>query len=249
MKLFDDQIRKMTEALNLCEAPRRFAYSAAGDWPDAGHNELVMLRDAAFELGGGMLQSVNCTCVTTNEELVSEDEILVYGRDLTSINADTPFARMAFLLIDEPSDDDEKTYNAIKNLEFVRYNVHPKGYMIRVSAESNQEQVRISKDAKAKGITFESVGNDYISHYKKLPGVKAVRLIFMTDNDDLSQLIAAAKKVDEITNTLTHILDGIPTDCGSCSLKPVCDEVDGLKEMHMKQREELKNKRGGRNNA
>ena len=41
-----------------------------------------------------------------------------------------------------------------------------------------------------------------------------------------------AKKVDDITKTLSHILDGLPTDCGHCSLKPVCDEVEGMKELH-----------------
>ena len=24
----------------------------------------------------------------------------------------------------------------------------------------------------------------------------------------------------------------MPTDCGSCSLKPICDEVEGMKELH-----------------
>ena len=43
---------------------------------------------------------------------------------------------------------------------------------------------------------------------------------------------AAAKKANDITNTLTHILEGLPTDCSVCSLKGICDEVEGMKELH-----------------
>ena len=41
-----------------------------------------------------------------------------------------------------------------------------------------------------------------------------------------------AKKVHEITMTLSKILEGMPTDCSLCSLKPICDEVEGMKELH-----------------
>ena len=41
-----------------------------------------------------------------------------------------------------------------------------------------------------------------------------------------------AKKANDITNTLTTILEGIPTDCSVCSLKGICDEVEGMKELH-----------------
>ena len=39
------------------------------------------------------------------------------------------------------------------------------------------------------------------------------------------------KKVDLMSNV---ILEGMPEDldCASCSFKPVCDEVEGLKELH-----------------
>ena len=45
----------------------------------------------------------------------------------------------------------------------------------------------------------------------------------------------SAKKANDITKTLTHILDGMATDCRSCNLKPICDEVEGMRELHFKQ--------------
>ena len=245
MNLYDELIRKMGGAFDG-KAPARYPYNSAKTWQDTGHNELVMLRDAAFELGGNNLPTVNCTCVTTTPDLIPEDEILVYGKDLQELRGDASFVRLAFLDIEDIGEDvdEEQAYNAIKKLEFVRYNVHPAGYMVRVSTESNQEQVRVSKAAVSKGITFEKIGNAYISKYKEIPGVKHVRIIFATGLSDLSEWKAGAKKTDEITRTLTHILDGINFDCGSCNFKEVCDDTPGLKEAHIRQREDLKRRLG-----
>lgn len=61
----------------------------------------------------------------------------------------------------------------------------------------------------------------------------AVKLIFVTAPDaDFKALQAAAKTTKDITLTLAKILEGMPTDCGSCNLKPICDEVEGMKELH-----------------
>ncbi len=105
--------------------------------------------------------------------------------------------------------------------------------MVRVSSQSNQEQVRISKDALKEGINFARVGASYISKYKAVSQVKNVRVIFITDTALVEALSPNADKVDAITRTLTHILDGMPTDCGHCSMKPVCDEVEGMRELHL----------------
>ena len=138
----------------------------------------------------------------------------------------------------EEDKDSEKAFAAIRNLEFVRYHVFPKGYMVRVSARSNQEQIRISRNALENGISFAKVGALYIRKYKEVSGVKNVRVIFITEKELVEKLLPNADKVDTITKTLTHILDGMPTDCGHCSMKPVCDEVDGMKELHLGKRKQ-----------
>jgi CO dehydrogenase/acetyl-CoA synthase beta subunit len=229
MKLYDAIIEK-TLAVFAGRAAAVWPGGAAKPWDDTGASELVLLRDAAYELGAE--GSVNYTCVTTGDALVPADTIELYGPDLGSIRKDCRFARIALLSTDDPGGD-EDAYNAVRKLEFVRYHVFPKGYMVRVSSESNQEQVRVSKKALRDGISFRRVGEDYLAQYKKIPGVRHVRLIFAVDPPALPELIENAKQVDAITKTLTHILDGIPLDCGHCAMKPVCDEVDGLREAHM----------------
>ena len=91
----------------------------------------------------------------------------------------------------------------------------------------------MSKAAIKGGIRFAAVGADYIARYREVPGVKAVRVYFVTEKAAVEALRPNAKKVDDITKTLSHILDGMPTDCGHCTLKAVCDEVEGMREMHL----------------
>lgn len=236
MKLYDGIIQETEDVLSA-KMPKRYSYDPRKSWKDTGSGELVMRRDAAYELGGSGHPSVNYTCATTSGR-ITENEILVYGPDLQEIRADVPFARILFLETKDLGEesDTEKAYESIRNLEFVRYHVYPEGYMIRVSSESKQEQVRVSRKAIRGGITFARVGADYITKYLARPEVRYVRVIFITEPALAEKLQPYADRVDAITKTLTHILDGIPTDCGSCQMKPVCDEVDGMRELHMGQK-------------
>ena len=108
--------------------------------------------------------------------------------------------------------------------------------MIRSSTDNFREQVRVSTEAKNKGITFEQVGNLYIRHFKKDPNVLNVRLVFLTAEDAKYDLLHDdAKKTRSITRALSKILEGMSTDCNSCNLKSICDEVEGMRELHFGQ--------------
>ena len=236
MELYNSVIRQ-AEGLGGSSAPRRFGYDPGRAWPDSGEFELVMLRDAAYELGGGSRAAVNFTCVTTSPALVERDEILVYGPDLGELKADCDYVRITLLRVgdieSDDEDDTEQAFRAIQNMDFVKYRVFPKGYMIRTSSESNREQVRVSKNAIRQGVSFERIGDDFIRQYKQDPNVLAVKMIFITAPDgDYAGAKKCAKTAHDITMSLTKILEGMPTDCGSCSLKPICDEVEGMKELH-----------------
>ena len=233
MDLYNSFIQD-TEA--MLGAPRtRWAYAERNAWKDVGESELVLMRDAAFELGGSGKSAVNFTCVTSDPNLIDTDEVLLYGPDLKEIKGDVPFARIVVLGVDGISGEEQDAYNAIRNMEFVKYHVFPEGYMMRVSPESSREQIRVSKKAVKKGISFQSVGCDFIKQYKKNPQIKHVRVIFITDpNVDYKKLLETANKVNDVTKTMNTILEGLPedVDCAHCSFKPVCDEVEGLKELH-----------------
>ena len=242
MKLFDALIRDAGEHFGA-SAPRRYPYMPEKAWPESESFELVMLRDAACELGG--TYGVNFTCVTSDAGLVPADEIVVYGDDLGKLRQDTPYARIALLRVGQIAGEDgentESAFRAIQHMDFVKYHVFPKGFMLRTSSDAGREQVRLSREAVRDGIDFAAVGNAFLRRYKQDPHVLAVKLIFVTAADaDYSALQKDAGTAKDILLTLSKIMEGLPTDCGTCSLKSVCDEVEGMRELHFGKAQEEK---------
>ena len=196
MELYNSIIEKV-EGLIGSSQPRRYKYDPSRTWEDVGGNQLIMMKESAYELGGDNKPAVNYACVSS-DDYVTEDEILVYGRDLPEISGSVPFARIVLVKVanlrGEGEEDTEPVFRAIQDIDFVKYHVYPKGYMIRSSSDSFREQVRVSKEAVRKGICFEKVGNSYIKQYRKDPNVMAVRVIFVTAPDaDYAEMKKDAK--------------------------------------------------------
>ena len=232
MELFNSLIHD-TRALLEKGNPKVWDYSERECWTDIGSSELVLQKDAAYELGAAGRGSANYVLFSSSPELVDRDQVLLYGPDLREIRGDVDFARIVLLRVGVLDDDDEQVYRILKDIEFAKYHVYPEGYMVRMSPENYREQVRVSKQAVRKGISFKAIGNSYIKAYKKDPNVLNATVIFLTaPGFDYKALRDNAKKASDITNTLTHILEGLPTDCSVCALKDICDEVEGMKELH-----------------
>lgn len=134
---------------------------------------------------------------------------------------------------DITKDGEQAAFAIIKGIETKKYGVYPEGYMIRAAAFSNREQARVSRKALDKGLTFEQVGNLFIRQYRRSRFVQAVKVIFITlPQAPYRDLDGLAARTNKITGALNHILDDVDMDCKACEWKPVCDEVEGLKEMH-----------------
>ncbi len=225
MNFFDSVIDKVNNTVyefsqkSLCENTEKL-------WRENSHSCVLMLRDTAFELKG-----VGFNLVTQRE---LSDSICLVGKDLYEINGDSRFTRACFISI-EPQEDEQSLYNLIKKIEYVKYRFFPEGYMIRSASDAQKESVRVSRDAIKNGISFEKIGSLLIKKFKEIPGVKAVKVLFITDeNVDYKALASIAKKSDGITKALNHIMNSVQFDCDSCGLKAICDEVEGMKEMHFK---------------
>ena len=232
MELYNSLINDTRAQLEGLSA-KVWNYAPADCWADTGASELVLQRDAAYEMGALGKGSANYVLFTSSSELVDKDQVILYGPDMGQIKGDCDFARIVLLRVGVLDDDDEAVYRTLKDIEFAKYHVYPEGYMVRMSPESSREQVRVSKKALGKGISFRSIGASYVAEYKKDANVLNATVIFITDpKADYAALQAAAKKASAVTGTLTHILAGLPTDCSMCALKDICDEVEGMKELH-----------------
>ena len=232
MELYNSLIKESNSLLEK-GSPRVWEYKPGDAWKDIGSSELVLQKDAAYELGAMGKGSANYVLFTSSPELVSKDQILLYGADLGEIKGEVDFARIVLLRVGLIDGDDEAVYRTLKDIEFAKYHVYPEGYMVRMSPESYREQVRVSKQALKKGVSFKNIGANYITAYKKDPNVLNATVIFVTaPGYDYGAMKKLAKKANDVTGTLTHILEGLPTDCSVCALKDICDEVEGMKELH-----------------
>ena len=225
MEFFDSLIK---QALELTQglAEVNYDYDADKAWKDAGGNQVILQRDTAFEISGTGFNLITSSPV--------KDGITVIGDDLGDIKDNRKFTRVTLVQIEEP-EQQQKTYNLIRKIEYVKYHYFPDGYMIRTSSRAHKEAVRVSKDSLKKGISFSGVGNLLIGKYKENPAVKGVRVIFITSPEaDHKTFEAMAEKNNNITETLNHVMNSVNFDCNTCNLKPICDEVDGMRELHFK---------------
>lgn len=225
MELFNSLIKDTLELLKPFKS-REYPYSENELWNDEGHSSVILQRDCAYELKGTGFNLV------TSSEL--SDRVIVYGKELKEIKSDCSFVRISLISV-EDTDDEQKAFDLIKKAEYVKYHVFPEGYMIRSTSTSNKEAVRISKKALRKGIDFYKTGNLLISKYKEIPEVKAVTVIFVTEQSaSFEAFFKIAEKSTSITKALNHIMEKVNFDCDSCNLKPLCDEVEGMRELHFK---------------
>ena len=117
MELYNSLI-KDTRALLEKGSPKAWDYDARKTWKDIGSSELVLQKDAAFELGASGRGSANYVLFTSNPELVNKDQVLLYGQDLREIKGDVDFARIVLLRVGVLDDDDEQVYRILKDIEF-----------------------------------------------------------------------------------------------------------------------------------
>lgn len=229
MTLYDSFINQIFEILP--KDFKKFSYKKSvlekGD-----KNSILLMRDTAYELGGSQKPCVSTTVVSS--KISFDDSVWLYGKDLAQIKQDCPFAKIVLLEIEDI--DEEEAFDKIKELEQVRYSFCPQGFMTRASALNLREQIRVSKKVLKKGISFSDYGNALIEQYKQNPIVKSVRIVFLTEFNKFDQLFMICDKIKSTTSALNHILDNLLFDCSTCNLKEICDEVEGMKELHMKNR-------------
>jgi hypothetical protein len=194
-------------------------------------NSVIFLSDTAFELGGNNKPCVSSLAVTSDIEF--SNSVYLLGNDLNKINSDSPFAKFVFVQIKD-FENEQETFNKIKELEALRYHLNVDGFMTRASALNMREQIRVSKKTIKSGVAFSDYGQTLINEYRKFDYVKSVEIYFATDFDDFEKLNAVSKKISQTTSALNHIFDNVMFDCSTCNLKEICDEVDGLKELHLK---------------
>lgn len=226
MEFFDGLIAQVNAMLEGHPA-RHYSFNAENAWEDSGESHIIFQKDTALELGGTGFNLVTALPL-------EKSETVVVGDDLNKISEKRKFARVSFIQIDDIADE-QQAYDLIRKIEYVKYHYFPTGFMLRTSSEEQIESVRVSKTAVKNGISFEKAGNLLNGKFLENNAVKNVKTVYITDASfDFDALDEISQKNSEITKTLNHIMKGISFDCKACKLKPICDEVEGMRELHFK---------------
>lgn len=232
MNLYDSLIQDCFKLVGDT-APR--ILPLAGDeplWKTEEEQRLIFQRDMAYELGGRGLPAVSALAYTSQP--AEGDRLFLRGPDLPELRADSPYARLTILHIDDRDwQDNQRAYQLLRRMEYTRYHVYPQGFMMRISTSAGREPVRIGRRALQEGLDFARVGQLFLDAYHQHPQVRAVELMFITAPEFPYDLLAQkAAKMETVTGSLDQIWSNLIMDCRSCKLKPVCDEVEGLRELH-----------------
>ncbi len=226
MKLYNNLINEIKENLSSSKTLPK------GNSLDVNNkNSVIFLSDSAFELGGSQKPCVSSLAVSN--DIVFSNSVHLLGDDLNQIKTDSPFSKFVFIQI-ENFENEQETFNKIKELEALRYHLSVDGFMTRASALNMREQIRVSKKAIKSGVAFADYGQTLLNEYLKFDYVKSADIYFVTNFDEFEKLDSVAKKISQTTSALNHIFDNVMFDCSTCNLKEICDEVDGLKELHLK---------------
>ena len=223
MNIFNSLISEFNSLVNEHNNTVR-NYDSSQLWTDVGYSQVIMQRDTAFELDG-----IGCSFVTSDN---ISDGVTVLGNDLNKINSKAKYARVTVVQIEDEIQS-QQLYDLIKKIEYVKYHCFPDGFMVRSATSSFKENVRVSLNSVKNNVNFFTIGNLFIKKYKEIPQVTAVHIYFITeDSFDFLSLKNMAQKKKEITETLNKVMNDLTFDCSTCNLKPICDEVEGMKELH-----------------
>ena len=75
----------------------------------------------------------------------------------------------------------------------------------------------------------------YIDEYKQNKYVEAVKVIFIATNDcDYNKLDNISSTSSKVFRALNHAISDLKMDCKHCEWQKLCEQLDGMKELHKK---------------
>lgn len=235
MRLFDPLIQK---AQGLLEGRRYHELPPGTTWSVSASKAFIFPEDSAVELGGEK-PSAYFVAYSDSPSFEKEDKTFLLGADLPALKGEVPFAHLVLIHL-KPLEEanDQELYRILRNIEYARYHVFPEGFSLRVNTNELKEGGRLSKQAAEKGFSFADLGARFAELYHQDPHVDGVRQFFISDPSFPYEELRKLSSLSEgITLTLDHILKNLKMDCQTCSYKSICDTVEGMKELHQKERE------------
>lgn len=232
--IFDALLDEIRNHIQGDYSRRSFEYDPNTQWGLIKMSPLVLKSTMGLELAAPNCSGVSALLPTNDSDKVKDGRITVIGKSISELEGKSvSFGKLVFIHMEEMSD--ELLYEKIQTLDLVRHDLYLDGYMVRSSPNEPKEWIRISKEAIKKGFSFKILGSLMMEVYKKIDYVRGVEIVFITESDTLIQnLQKASYKIFLGTKALNKIFDDLEYDCDECNFQDICDEIDGMKEMHRK---------------
>lgn len=234
--MFDNYLQEIFEHLNskeIKELSRSFPFDESKSWPRV-ESQMIFNADTAVELGHPQTESAALLMWTDTPGKIHDQHISIIGPDLKEAGLNKmPFGKI--VLISAHGINEENAYQRYQEMETIKFGLNLDGYMLRALPQENKEWSRVSRRALQSGFSLQVLGNELIREFKRLEYVDAVEIIFITSSAaDVQRFKPIAEKVKKVCQAMNKMFDDLEYDCSSCSFSDVCDEIDGLKAMHQK---------------
>ena len=117
-------------------------------------------------------------------------------------------------------------------MDFLRYDLSLKGYMMRAVSQYMREWSRVSKEAVENGFSFQILGSALLQNLKALDYVSEAEVVFVTSSpEDVRELKKPADRFMKYINAMTKMTEEMDFDCESCEYQDVCNEAEELQGM------------------
>lgn len=234
MELFTGTIESLRAFVDTAPQKTTWSENPSGRWPTGGGRNIVLKEDMALELGSPEKESVSCLLWTENLPGIADGRITLIGPDFPeSEGKSLPFGKVVLVGVEGFTEDN--AYDRHKELDFLRYDLDLKGFMMRAVSQYMREWCRISREALVQGFSATVLGSALMALFKDRPYVKAVEVIFFTSStSDVSRLREITAPAEQIIAAMNKMASEMDFECGSCDYQDVCDEAEGLKRMRDK---------------
>ena len=239
MGLFDQPAGDLFRLLTKWDERRLATWSATVDaltWPEG--DGVVMEEDAAVELGNPSAGS-RFFLLWTDDRPVENGRIRRVGPALCDLPPrGTPLGTV--ILVRGSFDD---PYECYCDLRDAVYGASLDGFSVRTLPSRQQLWCRVSKDAMARGFTFDHLAAAWIRRAQALSFVQAAEVFFVTSPGETFEALAPiAQTTRRIVEALMKMGEEMRMDCEDCEYFDVCDTVQELR----RYRDQLAREKGAR---
>jgi CO dehydrogenase/acetyl-CoA synthase beta subunit len=196
-----------------------------------------MKEDTGLELGSPQKESVSCLLWTHDLTAIEDARITLVGPDFPeSLGQSLPFGKVVLAGVEGFNEDN--AYDLHKDLDYLRYSLDLKGFMMRSASQYMREWCRISISAIRQGFSARTLGSALISLFRTKNFVKSIEVIYVTSSPaDVVRLREITSPAERIIGAMNKMAFEMDFDCETCDYRPVCDDASELRAMRDRLRE------------